>query len=264
VLSPEIAAAGAHISSMMSQLRNYMIRSCKRRCFVFRRLLLLPGDESRFDYLMTLSRHLCALPDQMLAYRLTSQQLTQIGQAVRAVSRCMNQGLVPSDDRHDFDFIVAGVATGLFIFALYSQNIDLMQLLLKLNLKQLKMFPQEIDGLLQAEVINPGQTPYKNPRIVYKYEIISLVPASLATKFVVGDSSQGWLAHFAPALLDFMLIDTFVRSIAELGEAKPKLYVGLLTCLRKVHDIYTELLTFASGAVSIVLVMKKKDRWMNK
>jgi hypothetical protein len=238
----EIARAGAHVSSMAGQLQDYVVRSCSRLCFVFRRMLMFPTDAERTAYIGTVCRYLAVLPDQLLAFRLSAQQLTQIARIVRAMIVCLEADLAPEDP-----FVVGAIATALFILALYDRSAPLMLALLSLNLRAVRAFPRKIADLLQVNAVPPCAAPYDAPHVVSEFRFVSLVDAACVVSAPTLGKRQEGLPVFARALVDFMLVDTFMRAVADLAErAPPPVFVGLLIHLRKLHDVQTELLTFAT------------------
>lgn len=249
-INPEIIGAGPHTASMLHQLEDYLIRTCKRRCFVFRRLLLLTTQKAKYQYLFDLCKNLSLLPDQMMSYAFTSQQITQIAQTVVVIIRCINQDLIPFDDTAQFphtSFIIASVATALFMIAFFYHNVNLMKLVLKLNLNDIKTFPENISEYMQINQIEPCQVQYHLKKVVFKHQIYHFITDDIAKMFYIEKpyfQRNESLTIFASFLTDFMLVDTFLRNIAVLADNSNHVFQSLLQFLKKMNDIYLQLLSY--------------------
>ena len=259
-LYPELISAGAHIASMIPQLVDYMVRSCKRRCFVFRRVLLLRDDMAKYDYMIELCKYLSLLPDQMLAYKFSSQQTIQISQTVTVLIRCVNQKVVDfSLDEKRFKFIIASISTALFIIAMFYHNVDLMRLVLSLDLEHLTEFPEEIDQLLEINMVAPGEAPYGNKHIIYEHNFFSFLSVDKSEEFYVEGQEEeklDCLPQFGSSLIDFMLIDTFLRHVNDLSRHCRDVFRKLLGFLLKLHDTYMQLFGYATLNFPVFLRIK--------
>ena len=263
-LYPELNNSGAHIASMIPQLMDYMVRSCKRRCFVFRRVLLLRDDNAKSDYMIELCKYLSLLPDQMLAYKFTSQQTVQISQTVTVLIRCVNQKVIDfSVDEKRFKFIMASICTALFIIAMFYHNVDLMRLVLSLDLEHLTSFPDEIDQLIGITLVGPGKAPYGGKRVVHEHNFFSFLSVEKSEQFYVEgqeEENMECLPQFGSSLIDFMLIDTFLRHINDLSRHCRDVFRKLLGFLFKLHDTYMQLFGYATLNFPVFLRIKSLSK----
>jgi len=248
-IHPEIIQAGKHTASMLPQLHNHLIRSCKRHGFIYRRLLFLSSNESKYQYILELCQNLSLVPDQMLSFSLSSQQITQIAQTAKILMLGINNQLIPFSQFENFEFIVASIVSSLFMYAFYYQDASLMKLILELDLKSIKSFPPEIISVLQITTVTPGGFTYETIKGSVEHDFFSFISADMATQFYVDgmdDFDDENLYPFAVALMDFLLVDTFLRNISNLRVNSIPDFEKLYIFWKKLHDIYLQLFQYAT------------------
>ncbi|OHS95265.1 hypothetical protein TRFO_02254 [Tritrichomonas foetus] len=271
----KIIEGGSHLGSMLPQLNEYLIRSCKRNGIVLRRLLLIATEHEKNKYLEALCSNMVHLPDQMLAFKFTSQQIAQISRTTQVLVRCINRQLIKSLEHNPiFPYIIASVATSIFIVAVSNHNPTLMYELLNLNLNKLTKFPDEIEQLLNVDMETPNAfSPlYKCPHQTIEHNYISFIAESHSTNFIHAKSFPlNCLSQFASSLIDFLLVDTFIKNIHHMKNREPKYFSLLLTNLQKCHDICIQLFTYTTLNFPIFLefnsimdICQSEDRELNK
>ena len=239
-VSTEINSSGLHLQSMHDQLTNYLIRSCKRKCFIFRRLLLLSKDEEKKKYILDLCKFLARLPDQILAFKLTNQQTAQIIQTVKCLIRFINQKAINFDSQNSFKFIVSSISIAIYAIALFYHDIKLMSALLKLDLNTLNTFPEEIENSLEAQILDPKDSPYN----FSTNEDVKNMSFTFITQEKADTFKDSCVPYFVISLTDFMIIDTLFRNISSI-QAKKYLW-GLTTFVKKLFDAYFQFFSYTT------------------
>ena len=245
----KVKESGKHLSSMFQKFNDYLIRSCKRRGIVVRRLLLISSEMEKIKYLEALCSSMSHLPNQMLASKLTKQQITQISRNTQTLIRCINRQILQGLEYNPiFSYIISSIATAIFIIALSKQNIELMFELIQLNLSEVKSFPEKIENLLQVKFIEPGSTINKMKReesMAHNY--FSLISIENSKEFVNNDNSNhNCLSQFSSSLIDFMVIDTLIKNIKKIKYKETKYFGVLLYNLQKLYDVFLQLFTYTA------------------
>ncbi|OHT03733.1 hypothetical protein TRFO_06568 [Tritrichomonas foetus] len=236
----EIISAGQHLASMQEQLQDYLIRSCKRRCFVFRRILLLSNEKLKRDYITELCKYLAQLPDQMMASTISPQQAAQITQTVKCLIRFINQKVLSFENNAILRYVISSIITALYVLAIFYHNSGLMKVILSLDLTELDYFPDSIANAIDIGIVGPCEVDYNHPHSTITgkhFSFLSIEKSQSITKC---------FPQFAASFIDFMLIDTLYRHMSMVHEKSPKYIGGLIAFIRKFYDLYVQLFAYAT------------------
>ncbi|OHS93334.1 hypothetical protein TRFO_40386 [Tritrichomonas foetus] len=250
-LTNEIQKAGPHIASMMPQLQDYMIRSCKRCSFVLRRFLLLSDPRQRYEYIVSLCNSLITLPNHIASHNLTPQQIAQVSLTLRGMVKSTTTHLFVSYP--NFRFVMAAIATGIFIVGYYTHNAMLILSLLQLDLKSLKEFTQDFMQMIKVDVVSPENVPYNAKRIEIIHHSVKFLSKENKDIFSYKNVDKKCLSLFMSSLLDMLLIDEFVRQVSACSGRNAPEFQKLLGSLKKMHDLYIQLFTYNTLNFPVIL-----------
>ena len=245
---PEIELAGPQTSSIKHQLQDYLIRSCKRRCFIFRRMLLMSTESEKLHYILEVCRNISLIPDQILSFHISAQQITQLAATARILILYVNSQIIDFHKYGCFPFIVAAICTALFMYSFYYEDSVMMKLLLELDLARLKTFPKELLDGINITNCPPGEIQYDTQKIEPQGSFFSFIlnNQQLKIKFQGKTSDEDQhLKTFVVALLDFMLISTFVDNIDKLKMHNSEEFDRMHQFLWKLKDIYLQIFQYA-------------------
>ena len=245
---PEIESVGPQTSSIKHQLQDYLIRSCKRRCFIFRRMLLMSTESEKLHYILEVCRNISLIPDQILSFHISAQQITQLAATARILILYVNSQIIDFNKYGCFPFIIAAICTALFMYSFYYEDSLMMKMLLELDLAKLKTFPKELLDRINITNCAPGQIPYDTQKIepqgsFFSY-ILNHIPFKILFKGQECEEEQH-LKTFIPALIDFMLISTFVDNIEQLQMHNSAEFDKMHQFLGKLKDIYLQIFQYA-------------------
>lgn len=243
---PEINSVGDQTKSMAHQLSDYLLRSCKRRCFIYRRIMLMTSEIDKLCYIHHLCRSISLIPDQMLSFHISPQQISQLAQTAHIIIMFINAGIVDISNCESSHFIIASICTALFMFAFFYQKNKMMHMLLSLDLKTLKRFPDEFDEELtivnvQLEEIQNEQLEDTQNGSFLTY-ILENSESKITCKSAVIEDEAGYI-NFTHSLLDFLLHDTFLSNIQRLYSNTEE-FEKMFQFLSKIRDIYMQLFQY--------------------
>ena len=252
---PEVQSTEKQLNLKNNQLLNYLIRSCKRRGFVFRRLLLIADDDDKRQYVMEICSSLSKLPDQMMGSSLTSQQVSQIAMTLKCVIRFINQVKPFTNPKQDelYFFVYISIMSALYIVAVFYHNVDLMTKILSFKFPDLTPFQES----LLVEFVAFDEKNISKKEIGRDTNYFSFMKSSILKRFIICPSNcnPSIFETFVAAQVDFMFIDSFYRRLAplwndEMKRLKLKKYSKyiqmIIMSIKKLRDSQAQYFTYAT------------------
>lgn len=240
-LGQEIDKSKNSIGSLQKRVLDFLLNSCKRCSFIYRRLLL--DRSSQFTYIISLCDSLSNLPNLTTSHILTSQQIAQISLTLYCLISYINKN--PIQQYSQSRYIIAAIAIGLFVVACNTLNADLLLSLFQLNLKSLKSFPQSILNLINVKMVGPELVVSITSRYERKRGVIDLIAPPPLEIFSYGSIDKTALNQFMSPLLNIMLIDEILNQI-ELLEMNNQDFRKLFLSLRKLLDLSAQLYIYTT------------------
>ena len=269
LIHTKIREASGNISQMMTHFNNYLIRSCKRRGIISRRLLLI-SNEKKQQFIQDVCHCITLLPDQLIATKLTKQQIAQICRTTQVLIDIINRNLIDGLDKSTmFLSVSAAILTSIYIIALYKHDVKIMNKLLHIDLTQsnpkdfvktIKSFlgldeDNSIKEFLKVSFIQPGKYPPNLKVNRWGKNYISFLSNDMKKNFINSKKSLN-LTQYASSLIDFLIIDTLIKKIQDLKsnplvqKAKKGFFKDnfnlLLLNFKKSYDIITQKFTYST------------------
>lgn len=251
VIHSELLNFSANTALLTPQLIAYLIRSCKRRCYILRRMMLIPDSSSRQKYIHALCLSLALIPAQLLNHSLTNSQVAQIAFTLRSIMTSIKYGLI-SSEKSPSSFIVASLNMAFFICALFFHNIDLIRFILAGNLRDLCKSPDSVLKKLEVNIVRYPYIPYGRCEVP-KYGLLHLLSQeSIENLYADGyDKGDKNLQLFGSSLIDLLAFQAFHKGLRDLPQgnltqSESDAFANLLQVSGKISDTYLTIFQFAT------------------